>query len=483
MVTNSELLRSIKRKFSQEFQWRTFPTTITLLRTVDFEGETYYCFFEKSSTFFKTRGFYIMIPKNNKEKLRELKEHLGIPINYSITGSGLVDVKNTIPHITMDYVGEEFKDVYKGYEVSNTNINDVLDVLDFVYSLSGTIHLDPYTERTKIEGDEEFKLSGDPTDYSINVDEFLTSRDKPTLSYRFVLIGEEDGKPRRRSFKYPVLNAMGELEQQRLRFSVERTPKHEEWITTHLSHILAEGGVLYYKDRVYFTIDTSKLKAIQTIHELPIDLELVKQRETSRLIIRSLDKLKELLVEKSKLLRLPISEWEEPYRFETNAKPEIEVEVISEYRTEETKAGGTPFKVFLEKSGIKHIGYIDNLITNYIEGKVTDEYIERHIINADNVFKVKILNEGLRILFLPILGNKSLNSMYKQSTKMTKSFQLLYNSQKIRLHSFGDINGLDKRDLAIRYTLSRAKLEIPNEGYANLDWMEGSLFIKTNVKM
>ena len=296
------------------------------------------------------------------------------------------------------------------------------------------------------EKENKFQL-GELRDYRRKVHEFVTSQDKPTLSYRYVVKGfeMEDGKEieKKKFFQYPLLNNQGEVGVRELEVTVPLTPETSYYISEYISDLIVPNTRGVYKGKeLYFIIDTTKLSPIRTLHEIPNSLRLVHDREMTRMLLKCLGEFKSLVRNMSKRVGTPIRE-ENMYAYGELEKIETEdIRLIDEviYKSYDTSAGNTKVKDILNKSGIKNMGYVENMINRYLEGNLNPDVLDKHITNANKVFKSKILNESLKILFTSIRG-KNLKEMYDMCYRTFLALERHSNSLKLRLHMFKSSEG------------------------------------------
>ena len=481
-----------------EFEWNYLSKSITLLRRAVYQGERYYIFFVHTPTVFKTRGKYFMVNVREREKLvSELEPYKGYErVNFNVSIYGDLTQKQEIPLIQLDSLAQEFRDMYSR-DNTVVEVNDLLDVMDFINRLHGHIHMNPFRGIENLQkylsGEHKFRL-GNVDDYRQPVYNFVTSRERPTLSYSFLLVGQEevDGKlyDRRKFYQYPLLSDCGEVIVDEIEFTVPLNSRNEKYVKKYLSHLIQEGSVnRMNNNELYFRIDTSKLAPISTLHELPINLSLVENRERTRMILRSLREFKKMIKEMARRTGVPIRDRENIYvhdKIQKKVEMDIESKVI--YHNENTRDSNRRFKEFIEKSGsMGSMKYVEDLINNYLNGKATDVYVNRHIIGASKAFKNPIANDALKALFVPIVGCKSLNEMFEVADDLTRSLEPLSNSLKMRLHVFGDTESQE----AINFMLGISSSIVSNvrgqQGYVALDYnfnsQEGSIEMRTEIKM
>lgn len=429
-------------------EWPILSNSLILLRSFELEGSFYYVFFLHTPTVFKTRGKYKIVQKGDTVtalQMLELKNVLFM--NFTINDFGEILQKEDVPFLNL--AGKpEFINIYNE-DNTKVEIRDLLDLLDFIHLLGGYIHMNPLKEVPKLTNTREnggkFKL-GEIKDYQRQVHEFITSKEKPTLSYRYLVNGYELENgieiEKKKFFQYPLLTNTGEVGVDELEFTVPFTEENMYYIDNYIANLIVPNSKGIYKDnRIYFIVDTSKLNQIRTLHEVPVSAYLVHDREKSRLLLKSLTEFKRTVKNLAKRVGTPIRELN-MYSYDTLEKVEGEAQIIDKvlYSSVDTKAGDTQFKVILEKSGVKTMGYVENLIEKYLEGRLDPGHLEKHIINSDRVFKYQSLNEALKILFSSIQG-RNLTEMFELTAQLMKALEIQSNSLKIRLHVFKSSDG------------------------------------------
>ena len=476
-------------------EWNFMSKAVYLLRLVHLRGVRYAVFFVYTPTLFKTRGKYLFLEESDREKMLQLAcEYKDYKfMGFTIPDSGVLCRTNSVPTILLDAHPEQFLDVYK-IDNSVLEIHDLLDLLDFIDQLGGYIHLNPFRGIEKLKKymkeDSEFRLGDSVNDYRQDIRNFVTSREKPTLSYGFLLVGTEvvDGKKydRKKFFQYPLLSDYGEVIVDELEFTVPNTPESVEGIKRHLLPYLQEGSVTKMEYEIYFRIDTSKLKPIVTVHELPITLDLINFREETRLTLRSLREFKRLVREMSIRVGVPIRREENLFVYDkvvTDSKSTIETRLT--YKNDDTRAGDSKFKDILEKTGMKSLKYVESIIERYLEGKIDNHYLNRVLHSAGKVFHNPILNTALQSLFVCIDGS-SLGEMYDKADHQYKVFDCLGNSLKMKLHAFGMVDEPECLDFTLRMLSSGIEDVTNNLGSVTFNYEEfnerGSITYKTIIK-
>lgn len=458
--------------------WLSLSKSIILLRQVritkEQEQNDYYVFLIHTPTLFKTRGRYVLIGVNDKKKLSLLREMKGYEFaNFSLTE--LNQVKSTIeamPFLALSKDNPQFLDLYDFDNSSELIVKDILDVLDYILINKGHIHFDPGVGESFIEENEEFKLSTNKNDYITRVHDFVTSREKPSLSYGYLLYGEKEGEEgrnyeTRKYFKYPIINDEGKVDKDILKFSVPNTTYAKEHLNMYLGHLIIKDTIEETKERVEFLINTGNLLPIETLHELPITKQLIQEREISRVMVRSLREFKAKVSSLSSRVGMSlVAKYDNRFVYDQlGEKKEGEMKVISrvKYTTQETKEGDLPMKDLYKNVGIP-LNYIEILIDRFLKNEITQEVVERHIERASEVFESKVLGEAFRSLFSCIPKHENLKGMFEESDYLAKSVDLLGNSQKLRLHVFGLSDSIEGQAFLYRMVSGEVKITL-NKDY------------------
>lgn len=479
--------------------WRAISRSIHLLRTFLYEDKYYFVFFIYTPTVFKTRGRYVVIEREDKEKFKLMLNMTGYQLhNFAINSRGDISTAEQVPFLNLNTQGN-FSTLYDTDNSRDLQVRDLLDLLDFLMLLDGEIHMNPFKEVPKLtdmkEVNSKFEL-GPIQDYRRKIYEFITSQEKSTLSYRYLIKGYElqDGVEveKLKFFQYPLLNNKGEIGVNEIEVTIPRTEENRYYINKYIGHLIKPGSMGIYKGtEIYFIIDTAKLEPIRTLHEIPISRQLVASRERCRLLLKSLGAFKSSLKTMALRVGVPIYE-DNMYTYGALEKIEDGYSIIhkTRYTSRDTKLGNVKFKEILDKSGVKTMNYIENLINQYVEGKLDVDFLTKHIQKSDEVFpRAQSLNEALKILFTSIRG-KSLKEMFELAQKTYIALERENNSLKLRLHVFKESPG-EVDDFCYRALSSLPKnMDFNNSDYFLLEYevMEGSekdnftVEVKTEIK-
>lgn len=476
-------------------EWKELSRSLLLTRTFEKGGEHYCVIFEHRPTMFKTRGRYHIIKKGDKVKALEMLGFKNtIFVNFTINDFGELLQKENVPFLNLDNK-PEFLALYEANNTGEVVVNDLLDLLDFISLLGGSVHMNPLKEVPKLteyteKGAGRFKL-GEIQDYQREVHEFITSKEKPTLSYRYLVSGYENDNgvevEKKKFFSYPLLTNTGVIGVDTLEFTVPLEKNTTAYIEKYIGHLIVPYSKGIYKEnKLYFIVDTSKLEGIRTLHEIPLTEQLIHDRERARLMLKSLAEFKKVLKNLAKRVGTPIREVN-MYSYEALEKIEGGMSVVDKviYSSRDTRAGDTKFKEILEKSGVKSMTYVEDLIVKYLDGKLDLEFLDKHIVNSDRVFKYQSLNEALKILFSSITG-KNLGEMFSLADNLTKALEVQGNSLKMRTHVFKETEG-ELEDFLLR-ALSHlpSNSNINQRDYQILDFRLGdndlSIMLKTEIK-
>lgn len=438
--------------------WESIEKKIYLLRTYDYKGERFIVFFVYTPTPFKVRGEYKIFNINDKKGIKEfIEEHNDFELQFNYINDE-VQIDETV----IDFLIEEETEFYLDYFKANNRkkeIYDILDVLDFISELDGHIYLNPLDYREKFakyleDGESDFTISEEESDYLVPVLEFVTASEYSTLSYRFLLIGKEvvNNIPvdRKRFYSFPIINQEGEVDIDYLTFMIKDEKKLE--LVYEYLHEYIVGGVEKDGNKLYVKLNLEELKNINTIHELKINMDLLKQREQLRLLLKSKNALKTSIRKLAEMAGVPIPRRYENLYLRQHKRESVDytLKVKTEYKHVHVEAGDNKFKDILKSANID-MKYIENLIMGYLNGKISDDYIDSHIRNAQTAFVNELVGNSFTNLFSYIKGRNSLAEMYKDIDEIAQTIEYYQNIVKIKLTPFGKFEGNDINNFIYRF--------------------------------
>lgn len=472
-----------------KIRWKAMSKRLYIVKTYGYKGEQYVVFFRYAPSVFKTRGEYFTFNIRDERGINDfIQSYPDYEKRFPTDTEGNIKWTDRIPHLMLDDDNLYLLNFFSG---DNTikEVNDLLDVLDFVAELNGNIHLNPFTEENKFkkyfeDGESGFTLSENITDYNRPVVEFVTSREKSSLSYGFLLMGTEltetGAVTRGKYHTYPIIDGNGEVAVKIVEFTVP-SKDYLLGIKRFLGDYLEGPMNILPNNHIHFKVDTSKLKPIKTVHDLIVTEDLIREREQVRLLLKSKNNFKRSISNMAKQAGVPI-----PYRYSnlyndhSKSKPKPYTEIS--YKNEDVSAGDVSMDKILKDGSIKSMKYIEELVQMYLSGKVPAEFIQTHIDKSGKVFKNELISNTFKDLFTGIIGRTSLTEMYEDADKVSQGLEYLSNILKIKLKPFGRYGSEDVNNFIYSmYTCGLKDIAMTGENELFIQFPTTFLTIKSEV--